>query len=51
MYYKMKSYENAISDYMKALNCKEKDPSFYHKVYTTCNDNLNKKILPFINFK
>nr|WP_307893093.1 tetratricopeptide repeat protein [Clostridium botulinum] len=51
IYYKIKNYENAISDYMKALNCKEKDPSFYHKIYTNCNDKLNKKILPFVNFK
>ncbi len=33
---------------MKALNCKEKDPSFYHKIYINCNDNLNKKLYPLL---
>jgi len=51
IYYKIKNYEKAISDYMKALNSKEKDPSFYHEVYTNCSDKLNKKIVPFVNFK
>ncbi|MCS4463819.1 tetratricopeptide repeat protein [Clostridium botulinum] len=48
VYYKIKNYENAISDYMKALDFKEKDPSFYHKIYTNCNDKLNKKLYPLL---